>query len=318
MKEEITENRGAARRRRPQGESDNVIASQAQHQVGIDQFALVPHLLILVQPGEGSAIRFPCTGERHRALLMRNPTLPFKACTTRLTERRNYVTQFRMDSSAVVTLVVVLHHDFPVGLYFIGEAPGNSQIAKRITLHSLYGLAELHFQRAAFYRCIARGKIEKDESTPDLHTHRVERKISFAEPVAFFGVWCVQQASVERISPLVVGTADSVRSQYAPAQLDVAVRLFSRSRLQAGAAVTAHVIVSLHLTIFVSDHQNGFSGYVQDQIISRTSHLLFASGAEPFPCENAFFFARKDLLRVVVRARQGFLQVHVLWRVVRH
>ena len=159
-----------------------MLGREAQHEVGVQQLALVAGLLILVQAGK----RFPVCGTAHgegpRTFPVRNPAVPVELHPALLLEGRNYFAQFRVHSAAVIALIVVLEKDLPVRFYLIPDPAGDPQFRERIAFDPIDSSAELCRQRASRlsrrFRP-SRAQSHKHEAAPHIHFHRIEGSCSF-------------------------------------------------------------------------------------------------------------------------------------------
>ena len=105
---------GPVDRLRPQHEGRDVVGRAGEHQVGVDQLALVAGALRLVQAGQRRPGRGAAQREGPGPLAVRDAVLPRQAGAA-AGERRDQPAQLGVDRPAVVALVVVLGDDLPVG-----------------------------------------------------------------------------------------------------------------------------------------------------------------------------------------------------------
>jgi hypothetical protein len=68
VEQELADDRGLPRAVGPEGEGDDVVGGQAQHQVGVDQLALVAGALVVVQARERRPVALAGGGEGPGAL----------------------------------------------------------------------------------------------------------------------------------------------------------------------------------------------------------------------------------------------------------
>src|SRR4029450_10158355 len=86
----------------------------AQHQVGVDELALVAGALVVVEAGERRAVALAAGGEGPGALAVGDAPVPVQPGPAAL-ERGHDPAQLGVDAGAVVALVVVLGDQLPVG-----------------------------------------------------------------------------------------------------------------------------------------------------------------------------------------------------------
>src|SRR3974390_3501286 len=113
-----------------------------------------------------------------------------------------------MDAATVIAFVVILEHALPVPFHMVRESFRGTQFVERVTFHSVDGLAEFRSNRPVVTYRRFRRQINEDKSTPNFHTNPIERKLLFAEPVAFLRKRRVQQAPLKSIGPLMIGTTN--------------------------------------------------------------------------------------------------------------
>jgi hypothetical protein len=68
VEQQLADDRGLPRAVGPEGEGDDVVGGQAQHQVGVDQLALVAGALVVVQARERRPVALAGGGEGPGAL----------------------------------------------------------------------------------------------------------------------------------------------------------------------------------------------------------------------------------------------------------
>ena len=98
---------------RPEGEGGHVVGGQAQHQVGVDQLALVAGALVVVQARERRPVALAGGREGPGALAVGMPRSQSSPAPPRL--KAGTTRHSSVDAGAVVALVVVLGDQLPVG-----------------------------------------------------------------------------------------------------------------------------------------------------------------------------------------------------------
>src|SRR5260370_25608029 len=126
-----------------QDERRHVIAGHAQEQIGVDQFALVPYLFVCIETGKGAPHGGPAMREGIRPLTVRNSTAPIQIGAAGLAKRGHHRAQLRVNSAAVVALVVVFTEDFPIRRNFVTNGRAYAQIAHRTPLQPIPNAAQL-------------------------------------------------------------------------------------------------------------------------------------------------------------------------------
>ena len=134
MEQKVALNAGVPRALRPQVERGNVIHRQAEHQVGVEELALVMGFFSVAQAGEGCPCRGARGSKRVRAVTVRHPVVPIESGTAPLFKGRHNLAELGMDGAAVIALVVVLDDDFPVGINIVSNGVTHSEVCKRVTL----------------------------------------------------------------------------------------------------------------------------------------------------------------------------------------
>ena len=132
--QQIAVDRGAVHRRGPQHERRDVFGRQRQHQVRVDELALVPHPFGVVEVRERRAVG------RAGQVNVQAPSrcgMPSSHSRSRAAaaERGHQPRQFRVDRAAVVALVVVLGDHLPVRRDRIGQPHAHHQGVEWITAH---------------------------------------------------------------------------------------------------------------------------------------------------------------------------------------
>ena len=203
---------------RPEGERGDMVGGEAEHQVGIDELALVPLLLLGAQARERAAIGGAAGGEGPGSLAMGDPALPVELRPTSLSEGRHKLHQLGMDRAAVVALVVVLHDRLPVGGHRIDETDRSPEIGQRVV-----GEVGLRFLELVAEGCRSlRIEMDPDETGPGLNSDVVEGQIFLVQAIALVEEWCRPEAAVEAVGPGVIGALDRPFERVRRPQFDLA------------------------------------------------------------------------------------------------
>ena len=136
MEEEVADDGRAGRSVRPQGRRGDVLGGEAQQQVGVDELALVPRALGVVEVGERCPRRRAGGGERPRPVAVRDARFPLQPAAA-TAEGGDQLAQLRVDGTAVVALVVVLGEHLPVGGDVVGERDAAAELGQRVAPHPL-------------------------------------------------------------------------------------------------------------------------------------------------------------------------------------
>ena len=227
MKKKFADDFCALRCQRPERENCNMLASQAEHHVGINQFAFVADFFVFVQSRKRRAIGFTAACKGDRAFFVRDAALPFQTRPTLLAKCRHHLAQFRVHPAAVIALVVVFQNYFPVGMHLINHALGNPQIAQRVALHSFHRVAQLRGQRSIRLTGGLRRQIQKYKSAPQLHPNRVQRKLILTKNFTFLQMRRALQPSIQRIRPGMIRAANSIYAQRPPTHLHIRAFAFA-------------------------------------------------------------------------------------------
>src|SRR5258708_30464438 len=113
FEQEMAGDIGAFRAPRLQDVRRHVIAGHAQEQIGVDEFALVPHLLVCIETGKGAPHGRPAVREGISPLTVRNSTAPVQIGAAGIAERTHYRAELRVNSAAAVAPVLVLATKLP-------------------------------------------------------------------------------------------------------------------------------------------------------------------------------------------------------------
>src|SRR6202030_2407195 len=131
---------------RLQDEVRNVVAGHAQEEAGVDQFALVPYLFVRVETGKRAPHGSSAAGERIGSVAMRDSAIPIQVGAARLAKGGHHGAQLRMNSAAVVALVIVLANDLPIRRDFVADGGAYSQAAQGIALQPVRDAVQLGSQ----------------------------------------------------------------------------------------------------------------------------------------------------------------------------
>src|SRR4051794_24366744 len=132
MKEDLADDGGVTGSSRPDGVGGDGIGRKAEHEIRVDELALVPDLLVLVQPGEWPPIRRAGSGEGPGSLPVGDASIPVELGAAPLLKGGNQSAQLRVDRTAVVALVVILQNYFPVGLHLVHHLMAGSELLQRV------------------------------------------------------------------------------------------------------------------------------------------------------------------------------------------
>src|ERR1043166_6463293 len=132
----------------PEGERRGVVGGQAEHEIRVDQLALVPDPLVHVQPREGSAVRRAGRGERPGAVAVGDATVPVRVRAA-VPEGAYQPDEHRMHNGAVIALVVVFQNDFIVRAYVVGQGPADDERVERVAADAFGDRAEARAQPGA-------------------------------------------------------------------------------------------------------------------------------------------------------------------------
>ena len=278
-----------------------MVGGQAQHQVGVDELALVAGALVVVQARERRPVALAGGGEGPGALPVGDAPFPVQPGPAAL-ERRHDPAQLGMDPGAVVALVVVLGDQLPVGPHPVGEPPPDGQRLQRVARQPLGHRAELVGQGHR----LARGQVEEHEPAPGRHPHRVEPEGRLVEAVDVLAPGGAQQVALQPVGPGVVRAAQRPGLAGRPG-LGTA-RLRRRARHHLGAAVAADVVVGPQLPRPGPDQQDALAGHLHHLQRPRPLDLVGPPGAEPLAVQQPLPFPPEGRLVEVVGCGQGALQ----------
>src|SRR5258708_10867057 len=113
FEQEMAGDIGAFRAPRLQDVRRHVIAGHAQEQIGVDEFALVPHLLVCIETGKGAPHGRPAVREGISPLTERNSTATVQIDAAGIAGRRHYRAELRVNYASVIALVIILSLDLP-------------------------------------------------------------------------------------------------------------------------------------------------------------------------------------------------------------
>ena len=179
-----------------------MVGGQAEHQVGVDQLALVAGALVVVQAGERRPVAAAGGREGPGALAVRDAPVPVQPGSAAL-ERRHDPTELGVDAGAVVALVVVLGDQLPVGPDLVVEPAPDRQRLQGVAAQPLGHRAELVGQGDR----LVRGQVQEHEPAPGRHSDRVEPEGPLVEAVDLLAPGGAQQVALQPVGPGVVGAA---------------------------------------------------------------------------------------------------------------
>src|SRR5665213_1245878 len=139
-----------------------MIACDAQEHIRVHEFALVPHLLVLIQAREGTSLRGPAAREGIGSLTMRDAAIPVQIGAAGFSKRRHQGAQLGVNSTAVVALVVILAKNLPIRGNFVAQGGADAQLRQRIALQSLRNTFYLSGERFG----LRWRQIQEDEPAP--------------------------------------------------------------------------------------------------------------------------------------------------------
>src|SRR5664279_59982 len=106
-----------------------------------------------------------------------------------------------MYTRAVIALVVVLEHHFPVRGDLVGDALHTSEIRERIVREPRRRFADLLCECVAASGGLARHEIEKKEAAPRVDANGIERELILAHPRTLIEIRRRAQRAIERVRP---------------------------------------------------------------------------------------------------------------------
>src|SRR5438046_3058771 len=134
-------------------------------------------------------------------------------------EMGHNLAEFRVNGSAVVTLVIVLHDDFPIRGHIIDNLLGSAKLGQWIATEKFRNASKLEEQLVFGELVLICGKVYKNKTTPCLEAHWIKRKLLLREVLGFREEGSTQKLSIQVISPLVVRTANRPRGSKSASQL---------------------------------------------------------------------------------------------------
>ena len=161
---------------RPERERHDVIGREAQHEVRVDQLALVAHALLVGEPRERLTRRRPRERERGRAVAMRDTRVPVELAAAALLERGDELAELGMHWATVIALVVVLDDRLPVRVDVVRDAAPDAELRERVVRGSLDRPGELRRERS-LRRQLRRREVHEHEARPRVDRHRVQAQL---------------------------------------------------------------------------------------------------------------------------------------------
>ena len=282
LEQKMADDVGARRAARLQDVGRDVIAGETHEQVGVEELALVPHALVLVEGRKCAPTRRAGGREGIGPGAVRDAARPVEPGAAALAERRHDLAQLRVDAGAVVALVVVLAQRLPVGRHLVADRVTDAQIGQGIARRALRRGAELLRE---WHRLRGR-QVQEHEAAPALHSHRVQAEEPLVESRLAGEVGSCDQAPVEIVGPLVIGAGDATGGDAAGER-----RRWRRGRgiaTQARAAMPAHVVEGAQPARAVAQQQHALAEDIEHAPVARLRELLGARDAQPLATENPF------------------------------
>jgi hypothetical protein len=193
--QEMTGDIGALRRARVQDEYGSVVTGKADEEIGVDEFSLVALALVLIQRRKRTARSGAEACERVCAGPMWHAARPIKSRATALAKCGDHRAQLRVNSAAVIALVVVLADRLPVRRDLIINRMPDAQLGERIALYPRRCAAQLRRQ----WLCVCRRQMQEEKSPPGFHAHGIQADAALVESGRAAQVWRGDQVPVEVI-----------------------------------------------------------------------------------------------------------------------
>jgi len=119
---------------------------------------------------------------------------------------------------------------------------------------------------------------------------------------------CGDEAAVQIVSPLVIGTDDAPSRDHAAAKLRPALSLDIDAVAEAGAAVPAHVVEPSKHALLVAHDEDAFARDIENAVCTRTGQFLFPADAYPLAPENALLLRAEGFLGPIPRRGERGLE----------
>ena len=248
------------------------------------------------RPGNGARFVVPAQRERIGAIFLRDAGFPIETAAAALPERGHDLAELRVHACTVVTLVVVLEDDFPVGLDRVIDPMPDSQFGQRVALQTPRDFAEHIAQRLASAR-----DSHEYVSAPAADLDPMQPEAGFVDS----DVRCAMQLTVQTVIPRMVGAADST--------LELPLLFYPVGRTdQLRTAMPTDIIKSAYFTVFVADQEDALPGNVDQAEVAFLFESLDATRTKPLRVENRIAF------RLEMPVVQVALAGQCLFEFVRH
>src|SRR5438477_1611349 len=192
-----------------------MFASKTEHQIRKTELAFVANFFFFAQARERRAICGPRFCKSVSALAVGNSILPIQLRTSGLLEIWNDLTEFRVNTAAVVALVIVFHQDFPISGDVVVDTLAGSKLGERIARNSLDRGPKLGAHAVFLVSRIFGIQVKEEETSPGVHSNGIKRKIFLAETFGVFQKGSAEKLAVQIVGPLVIGATDNVGRCYA-------------------------------------------------------------------------------------------------------